>query len=133
MRVLVCGGRDWEEEGFVEQTLNRILVARGPFDRLIHGNARGVDRVAGNWARKKGVLEWLFLPDWHRVEASHGHNRNQLMMAMGTPDLVIAFPGGIGTAKMIEQAKERSSLWQYEPAAHCRLANFRFDEKSPRV
>jgi hypothetical protein len=85
--------------------LDRLLAARGPFERLIHGYARGVDRMAGKWARDHGVLEWDFLPRWHRVNAHDGETRNQRMIATGAPDLVVAFPGGPGTENMVEQAK----------------------------
>ncbi len=105
MRVLVCGGRDCRDRAFVEKTLDRLLAARGPFERLIHGAARGADRIAGKWARDHGVLEWAFLPEWHRVEARDGLGRNVRMIAAGAPDLVVAFPGGVGTSNMVEQAK----------------------------
>ncbi len=105
MRVLVCGGRDCHDHGFVEKTLDRLHAARGPFERLIHGAARGVDRIAGKWARENGVLAWEFLPQWHRVDASDGLNRNRRMIFDGAPDLVVAFPGGLGTVNMVEQAK----------------------------
>jgi len=105
LKVLVCGGRDWRDAEFVESTLNRLHAARGPFDRLIHGGARGVDRIAGKWARKNGVLEWDFLPEWHRAGTPDGPMRNHRMITEGAPDLVIAFAGGFGTADMVEQAK----------------------------
>ena len=85
--------------------MDRLLQARGPFERIIHGDARGVDKMAGKWARDHGILEWDFLPEWHRVDADDGLNRNQRMILAGAPDLVVAFPGGEGTENMIEQAK----------------------------
>ena len=105
MRVLVCGGRDWREAELVEGALDRLYAARGPFDRLIHGGARGVDRIAGKWARQNGVLEWDFLPEWHRAGTPDGALRNQRMIAEAQPDLVVAFPGGLGTADMVERAR----------------------------
>jgi YspA, cpYpsA-related SLOG family len=105
LRVLVCGGRDWHDVELVEGALNRIYAARGPFDRLIHGGARGVDRIAGKWARQNGVLEWDFLPEWHRAGTPDGSVRNQRMIAEAAPDLVVAFPGGLGTADMVERAR----------------------------
>ena len=105
MRVLVCGGRDNHDEDYVHRTLDRLLAARGPFERVIHGDARGIDRMAGKWARDHGILEWDFLPEWHRVDAHDGLSRNQRMIAAGAPDLVVAFPGGEGTENMIAQAK----------------------------
>ncbi|RBP14045.1 uncharacterized protein DUF2493 [Roseiarcus fermentans] len=105
MRVLVCGGRDVEDVEYVEKTLDRLRVARGPFERLLHGDARGVDRIAGKWARDHGVLEWDFLPEWHRVDAEDGLSRNQRMIEVGSPDVVVAFPGGVGTEHMVALAK----------------------------
>jgi hypothetical protein len=105
VRVLVCGGRDCDDRDFVEKTLDRLLAARGPFERLIHGDARGVDRMAGKWARDHNVLEWDFLPEWHRVDTEDGLSRNQRMIEAGAPDLVVAFPGGAGTENMVELAK----------------------------
>jgi hypothetical protein len=105
LRVLVCGGRDLQDEEFIESTLDRLRAARGPFDCLILGGARGVDRIAGKWARKNGVLEWDFLPEWHRAGKPEGAARNQRMIAEALPGLVIAFPGGSGTADMVERAK----------------------------
>lgn len=106
MRVLVCGGRDQTNDEFVHNTLDRLLAARGPFERILHGAARGVDRMAGQWARYHGILEWAFLPEWHRVNGDDGRGRNQHIMASGAPELVIAFPGGSGTASMVERAKD---------------------------
>jgi hypothetical protein len=101
--VLVCGGRDFQDAELIESTLDRLRAARGPFDCLILGGARGVDRIAGKWARKNGVLEWDFLPEWHRTP--DGAVRNQRMIAEALPELVIAFPGGRGRADMVERAR----------------------------
>lgn len=107
MKVLVCGGRDHvHDEAFIEQTMDRLLATHGPFERLMHGDARGVDQIAGKWARKHGILEWDFLPEWHHVEGEEAGRRNQYIIANGAPDLVIAFSGGVGTADMIKRAKD---------------------------
>ena len=105
MRVLVCGGRDNPDSDHVEKTLSRLLATRGPFERVIHGDARGVDKIAGKWARDHGVLEWDFLPEWHHVDAEDGLSRNQRMIEVGSPDLVVAFPGGTGTEHMVALAR----------------------------
>jgi YspA, cpYpsA-related SLOG family len=105
LRVLVCGGRDWRNAETIESALNSLHAGRGPFARLMHGGARGVDRIAGRWARKNGILEWDFLPEWHRAGTPDGPARNQRMIAEGAPDLVVAFPGGLGTADMVDRAK----------------------------
>jgi hypothetical protein len=104
LRVLVCGSRDRHDADLIESTLTRLNATRGPIECIIDGEARGVDRMAGKWARDRGVLEWGYLPEWHRA-GPEGEARDQLMIAEARPDLVVAFPGGAGTAVMVKQAR----------------------------
>lgn len=101
MRVLVCGGRDFEDEGLMGRILDTI-----PISTVIHGMARGADRMGGAYAKLHGldVVEFPALWDTHGKRA--GHVRNAQMLTEGQPDLVVAFPGGRGTDNMIEQAKK---------------------------
>jgi hypothetical protein len=50
------------------------------------------------------VREAAFPADWKRHGKSAGPLRNQEMLD-AAPDLVIAFPGGRGTADMVRRAK----------------------------
>ena len=68
---------------------------------LIHGNARGLDKIAGAWARcTRGVIEYVFEADWDVLGDAAGPVRNGQMLRHGQPDVVIAFPGGTGTRNM---------------------------------
>lgn len=100
MRALVCGGRDYGEK----LHLFAILDLFGP-TRVIHGAARGADTLAGDWARQRGVGCSVFPADWAGYGPKAGHLRNAQMLREGQPDLVLAFPGGRGTANMIKQAR----------------------------
>lgn len=112
MRVLVCGGRDCADAEFVYRTLNQ-LHKRYAFDVVIEGDARGVDRIAGFWARRKRLENRKFRADWHVNGRAAGPIRNALMLTEGRPDMVVAFPGGRGTANMVELAK-RAGVPVYE-------------------
>ena len=105
MRVLVCGGRDFNDQDYLRATLDSLDVVHGPFEVIIHGCAAGVDTQAALWAsiQKKKVL--AFSADWKTHGRAAGPIRNTQMLEEGKPDLVIAFPGGIGTANMVRQAK----------------------------
>jgi hypothetical protein len=46
LKVLVCGGRDFNDADFIFVELDR-LHAQNNFNILIEGDARGVDRIAG--------------------------------------------------------------------------------------
>jgi hypothetical protein len=104
MRVLVCGGRDYDDM----ETLDRVLdqkFAECPFSVLIHGDARGADSLARTWAFKRGVAQIACPANWRKFGLSAGRLRNIQMLQEHFPDLVIAFPGGNGTAHMVSVAK----------------------------
>lgn len=103
-RVLVCGSRDWADVGFVYRELDK-LARRVMVDVVIEGDANGVDRIAGYWARKRRVEDLKFKAEWHKYGNAAGPIRNQRMLDVGKPDLVVAFPGGTGTADMVSRAR----------------------------
>ncbi len=101
MKILVCGGRDFNDEEMVASILSRY-VFKG--DILIHGGSSGADRLAGDWAKKNDIEVEVYPADWHRYGKSAGPIRNGQMLSVGKPNLVVAFPGGRGTEDMIRQA-----------------------------
>ena len=103
MKVLVCGGRDYIKREALFLVLDRLHAER-PIAQVIHGAARGADSLAGEWARARGVEEKAFPAEWQRYGRSAGSRRNHRMLYEGKPDLVVAFPGGRGTADMKDRA-----------------------------
>lgn len=102
--VLVCGGRDYDDEARLFSILD-VAHAANPIKLLVHGGASGADDLAGRWARNAGV-PWKGYPAYWRSEGkAAGPKRNQRMLDEAQPDLVIAFPGGAGTADMIKRAE----------------------------
>lgn len=103
MRILVCGGRDFQDYGLVKKTLENLPQVTV----LIHGDARGADALARKWAEEDGTIQILAFPaDWKRKGRMAGVLRNHDMIVRGHPDLVVAFPGGRGTADMVMRAKQ---------------------------
>lgn len=105
MRVLVCGGRDFDDREAVFAALN-AMHASSPIDVVIEGGANGADRLAGSWARVREVSNWRVPAQWSRDGKRAGMLRNARMLAECRPDVVLAFPGGDGTADMIAQARD---------------------------
>jgi hypothetical protein len=103
MKVIVCGGRDYRN---MERMLS-ILDAQHavhPIAMLIEGGAHGADELAHYWAMNR-CIDCLTVPaNWSKNGRGAGPIRNARMLDY-KPDLVIAFPGGRGTANMIKQAK----------------------------
>lgn len=104
MKVIVCGGRDFRSPAQVWRELDR-LHAEHKFSAFMHGGAKGVDAFAREWAIRQPSIE-LFIckADWDRYGRSAGPKRNARMLEWH-PDLVVAFPGGRGTANMVSQAE----------------------------
>lgn len=103
-RVLVCGGRDYADANRLYGVLDELHRKQG-ISCVIEGNARGADRMAGYWARKHRIDNLKFPADWATSGKAAGPIRNRQMLEEGRPDLVLAFPGGRGTADMVRQAK----------------------------
>ena len=121
MRVIVCGGRDFDDAALLEHTLNRLHSERG-IRVIIHGAARGADSLAGAWARTRiasGPIEEIACPaNWERDGKAAGPIRNQYMLATHKPDLVVAFSGGRGTADMVRRARAAGiEVIEVEPAS----------------
>lgn len=76
-----------------------------PVALVIHGAAPGADSLAKEWADLRGIAENGYPADWTRFGRKAGPIRNQRMLDQGKPDIVIAFPGGRGTADMVRRAR----------------------------
>lgn len=102
-RVLVCGGRDYADYGTFCWHMHNI--GQGGIECVIHGAAPGADGLAARWAKEVGIPVKAYPAAWNIHGPAAGPIRNQQMLDEGKPDLVIAFPGGRGTADMVRRAK----------------------------
>lgn len=103
MRVLVCGGRNYNNMIRVFNELD-FIHTQTPITAIVHGDASGADTLGGYWAQERGLIEERYPARWAEFGKSAGPRRN-VEMAQTKPDLVVAFPGGRGTKHMIETAK----------------------------
>jgi YspA, cpYpsA-related SLOG family len=104
MRILVCGGRNYAGHHALNAALDDIHAAQ-PVSQVIHGAARGADSLAAAWARSRGIPPLAFPADWKKDGKAAGFLRNARMLRDSRPDLVVAFPGGKGTAHMVKLAR----------------------------
>lgn len=105
MKVLVCGGRDYTNWDLLEDKLNLIWRADGEFT-IISGGAKGADTLAIDYAKKYNNSLEIYKAEWDKFGPSAGPIRNQQMLDIGKPDLVLAFKGGKGTADMVRRARK---------------------------
>jgi hypothetical protein len=99
MRVLICGGRDYRNIDLVFKVLDEIK----DISCIISGGATGADRLAETYAAKRNIKTEIYKADWTKYGPAAGPIRNGLMLQLGRPDLIVAFPGGKGTSDMIRK------------------------------
>lgn len=144
MRILVCGGRDfgdlrslesdrlhplWEkrekEYRFIFECIYALMPKAIEDDMntwfppgdivIISGAARGADDVAIQWAVLHDLTPLEYPADWKKYGKAAGVIRNQFMLDDSKPDIVLAFPGGEGTAHMVSIAKKANiKVIEYE-------------------
>lgn len=115
-RILVCGGRKWTNRVLTFGVLDGYLQQfhlRGKPIVIVEGGADGADTLAKEWAIKNDVPFEEYPADWSRYGRAAGPIRNQQMLDTGI-DLVVAFPGGRGTADTIRRA-EKMGIWARKP------------------
>ncbi len=105
MRVLVCGGRNFNNQELLVSTLNTLYLDEN-FDVLIEGEANGADKMSAWWAEAYNIKIERYNAEWKKHGRRAGFIRNQRMLDEGNPDLVIAFPGGVGTDMMCNLAEQ---------------------------
>lgn len=102
MKVLICGGRDFDNLHFLFEKMDEIEG----ITHVIHGGARGADSQGGEWAYVNQLPCTVYPANWGKYGRKAGPLRNIQMLEEGKPNLVIAFPGGTGTAHMVRIVKE---------------------------
>lgn len=107
--VIVTGSRIWPSA----TAICHVLAKLDP-ELVIHGNARGADQMAHEWAVANERDFHGFNAKWKRYrtigyDPKAGHERNGRMLDAYPNALVIAFPYGLaaGTRNCINQALEK--------------------------
>lgn len=105
-KVLVCGGRDYNNTAKIIEVLNKYKKEVANIKCIIEGGAKGADSGAALYAIGYNIPSVRHPADWELHGKQAGILRNIEMLNMWEPDVVIAFPGGKGTAHMIKVAKD---------------------------
>ena len=106
MNLLITGGREFTDLELAFDTISH-LNNLFPITYLIHGDARGADRLADKVADSLGIDRIKMPANWTKHKKGAGPKRNKSMLDLMTINLVLAFPGNNGTADMKRQATTR--------------------------
>ena len=120
--IAAGGGRDL---AWPQQRVAAELLARSSgrlVHLLLHGGARGADAAIGRAAQQLGWSALVMPAQWqlHGRAAGPIRNRELLEQAVARAEahsspgyqasvLVVAFPGGTGTASLVQQARRMAS------------------------
>lgn len=113
LMTIVCGGRAFNDRNRMFTELHRLDKARGPLfiiqggqvsDDHERGTLHGADYLAKLWAAENGRACATVHAWWDTLGRGAGPIRNGWMLQL-QPELVVAFPGGAGTANMVKQAR----------------------------
>ena len=109
MKILVCGGRRYDDNLHVFRVLN-MIHEDNPITCVVHGAATGADSLGQAWAIHEGIEEKPYPADWDKWGFAAGPIRNSFMLK-DNPDieLVVVFPGHKGTNDMRTKA-ERADI-----------------------
>lgn len=90
-RILVTGSRTWQNERVIREALGDAFRQRPEPDTgatVVHGGARGADKMAARWARDFSCVgnpigEVVYHPNWQLYGRRAGILRNQQMVNDG--------------------------------------------------
>lgn len=113
IRVLVTGGRKYENQKAVFLALDTIEAESNAEVVVIEGGqrgyengkpVRGADYLANRWAEERGRPCLTYFAAWEREGSAAGPIRNSEMLRISKPHICLAFPGGRGTEDMRTKA-----------------------------
>lgn len=107
MRVIIAGGRDFQDYGLLQTKCNNILKNIKGRITILCGKAKGADTL-GEWYAKANMYDISYYPaNWNKLGKAAGYIRNKEMAE--NADCLIAFWDGVskGTKHMIDLAKEK--------------------------
>ena len=103
--VIVTGGRDYDDWAMLQEVLNFINP-----DVVVQGGAWGADQMAVDWAEYNKKEFLTFNADRNKHGRAAGPIRNKEMLQANPKAVVVAFPGGAGTANCVRTAVELNMI-----------------------
>jgi hypothetical protein len=122
--ALVCGGRHYgrvpvgcppdqyrryaaiasKQVFILRETLDHLRKERG-ITSIVNDGMTGAGLHAHAWAEYRRVPSQRIRAQWAKLGKGAGPIRNSMMLTIGKPNFVVAFPGDNVTADMVAQAR----------------------------
>lgn len=103
MKVIIAGGRDFNNYEMVKETMKELNII---VTEIVCGGARGADTLGYGWAKENNIPVKMFPAEWDIYGNSAGMIRNHEMGDYA--DYLVAFWDGKsrGTADMINYMQQ---------------------------
>jgi len=113
MIAIITGGRAYTPTPMDHAWLDAVHAA-DPMTHVYAGGAPGADTDGAQWALRHAIPTTIVPANWPAHGKSAGPRRNRVLLEMAGPTaVVLAFPGGPGTANMVAQARQRGMpVWE---------------------
>jgi hypothetical protein len=106
MRVIIAGGRDFNDYELLKEKVDYILRNRQDEDiEIVSGKARGADSLGERYAKERGYKIKEFPADWDTHKKAAGYIRNQEMANYAGHCICFWDGQSRGTKHMIDIAK----------------------------
>lgn len=109
-RIIIAGSRNFQDEGLLFNTLDKIISEINDDIEIIHGNCRGADLIGEKYALANDLKVIAFPAYWKLYSKKAGYLRNLEMAkyASEVNGILVAFPLGEskGTRMMIKLAEQ---------------------------
>lgn len=108
IKVIIAGGRDFRDIGFMRKTLEHLFSNIGKPDEVVCGMAKGADLLGFQWASENNITVKRFPANWTRHGKAAGYIRNDQMADYATHCVCFWDGYSRGTQHMIDIAKKKN-------------------------
>lgn len=104
MKVIIAGGRDFDNYDYLCQVMNELDFT---ISEVVCGGAKGADSLGKRWAEEHNLVVKMFPANWEEYGKAAGMIRNSEMGEYA--DFLVAFWDGKsrGTKQMIDYMKRK--------------------------
>lgn len=93
MKIAIVGSRNFKDTRYAYEKLDKLFAYQIAEDlTVVSGGARGIDKLAEEWAENNVLKTKIYEADWDRDGKSAGFMRNARIV--NEADMVIAFWDG---------------------------------------
>ena len=104
-RIVVTGGMEYQDHDLIWDVLDKVHAKHGDMVLLHGGTPKGVELIAGTWARARNVTQIVYKPDWAGHAKAAPFRRNDLLLE-ALPAGVIIFPGSGVSENLADKARK---------------------------